>query len=61
MKRIQYRAVYQAPTNSASPIETVFEVYARSINSGFGKAAKMAVRACPARAEIVRVEFWQVP
>lgn len=61
MKTIEYRAVYADPLIDGQP--EVIRVQARSINSGFSKALKIAreplgngrVR------ELNRVEFWQIP
>ncbi len=54
MKRIQYRVTY------AHGGEGIINVHARSINSGFLKAARIALRGLPEGWEISSLEFWMV-
>jgi len=58
MKRITYLATYQVANGDTNTDK--ISVYARSINSGFLKATRLALRELPKDWEIVSVQFWDV-
>lgn len=57
MKRISYTITYQDQHGADTTTEAV---YARSINSGFGKALAQFLRSAPKTWELCSIEFEQV-